>query len=410
MGKKNAALFLCVIFMLTIFCACNNVVTELPKESEYGSEELLPFGSYNLNTYLKPYWEGNIVYNETVLFLGKDDEAPLLYEIDEIIAISSYDLQIIYEENVDYIISDSKIKLTENTTIPFFTESEYYPETSQMSSLREDKVFLLYGERDTFTSRQIAVTYTHKGNWQGSIPQSQSIKYKKTISKLENKKDCSILFYGDSITTGANSSGKVGVMPNAETYPEMVVSYLKQKFEYDIINKLEAPQSSNDTAESTSKINYANTAVGGKGTNWAIEEVENRVIAYNPDLVIVAFGMNDKTWTASQFYSRMSVLIDEIRSSLPNAEIMLVSTSIPNVESAAAASGTPFYKAQDKFEAELVRIAEESDVIGVAKVTSLNLELLKYKRFRDMTANNINHPNDFLARAYSQVIIKNLGI
>ena len=30
------------------------------------------------------------------------------------------------------------------------------------------------------------------------------------------------------------------------------------------------------------------------------------------------------------------------------------------------------------------------------------------KRYRDMTGNNINHPNDFIARVYAQVILKRL--
>ena len=36
--------------------------------------------------------------------------------------------------------------------------------------------------------------------------------------------------------------------------------------------------------------------------------------------------------------------------------------------------------------------------------------LLEKKRFFDMTGNNVNHPNDFLASVYAQTILKILGV
>ncbi len=37
-------------------------------------------------------------------------------------------------------------------------------------------------------------------------------------------------------------------------------------------------------------------------------------------------------------------------------------------------------------------------------MTGVHQELLKFKLFRDMTGNNVNHPNDFLHRWYAQEI------
>jgi len=37
-------------------------------------------------------------------------------------------------------------------------------------------------------------------------------------------------------------------------------------------------------------------------------------------------------------------------------------------------------------------------------MTSVHGELLRHKAYQDMTGNNINHPNDYLARWYAQVI------
>ncbi len=39
-------------------------------------------------------------------------------------------------------------------------------------------------------------------------------------------------------------------------------------------------------------------------------------------------------------------------------------------------------------------------------MTTTHADLLKRKRFQDFTGNNVNHPNDFLVRAYAQVMLK----
>ena len=46
--------------------------------------------------------------------------------------------------------------------------------------------------------------------------------------------------------------------------------------------------------------------------------------------------------------------------------------------------------------------------VAVAKMTDMHLHLLSLKRYWDMTGNNINHPNDFLARVYAQVVAQML--
>jgi hypothetical protein len=36
----------------------------------------------------------------------------------------------------------------------------------------------------------------------------------------------------------------------------------------------------------------------------------------------------------------------------------------------------------------------------------MHTTLLESKRYYDMTGNNVNHPNDFLARMYAQTILE----
>ena len=53
---------------------------------------------------------------------------------------------------------------------------------------------------------------------------------KKEIEKLKNNEELKILFYGDSITTGVNSSSAVDVAPHADTWMEMVTKILKKTY------------------------------------------------------------------------------------------------------------------------------------------------------------------------------------
>lgn len=384
-------------------------------------ETLLSFDDYYLDTYVKPFWTGRFSYNETVMFLGENDVAPLLYDIEDVVAVTSYDLATVYEAEKDYAVKDGKLLRTANSRIPYFTEDEYYPKeyvaNKMMRCLTAGKEYVLYGERDTFTSRQIAVTYTHEEGWSGFVPESEADKLSKTMQKLESGKDIKILFYGDSITTGANSSKKVGVKPYAETYPEMVVSALKEKYGYDEINYTVNNNKSDESVfytDSPSRgekkiIDYINTAVGGQDSLWANANYRARVLEFKPDLLFIAFGMNDKTRTAAFFADKIKTLVNAIKNELPDTEIVLVSTSLPSREAAAVNTRTPFFGHHDEFEAELVKIAAERSDVCVAKVTSMNAELLKRKRFRDMTGNNVNHPNDYLARLYAQTILATMG-
>ena len=390
---------------------------EKPSPEPVKPETLMSFDDYYLDTYIKPYWTGRFSYNETVMFLGEDDVAPLLYDIEEVVAVTSYDLATVYEEGKDYEVKDGKLLRTANSRIPYFTEDEYYPKeyvaNKMMRCLTEGKEYVLYGERDTFTSRQIAVTYTHEEGWNGFVPVSEAAKLTKTTKKLESGKDIKILFYGDSITTGANSSKKVGVKPYAETYPEMVVSALKEKYGYDEVNYTINNNKSDESVSYTDSpsrgekkiIDYINTAVGGQDSLWANANYRARVSEFKPDLLFIAFGMNDKTRTADFFTDKIKTLVNAIKAELPDTEIVLVSTSLPSREAAAVNTRTPFFGHHDEFEAKLVKIAAERSDVCVAKVTSMNAELLKRKRFRDMTGNNVNHPNDYLARLYAQTIL-----
>ena len=59
-------------------------------------------------------------------------------------------------------------------------------------------------------------------------------------------------------------------------------------------------------------------------------------------------------------------------------------------------------------EYEPVILGMEKEGVAVANVTEVHRHLMTIKRYWDMTGNNVNHPNDFLARLYAQTLLATL--
>ena len=346
---------------------------------------MLEFCKYDHETYILPLWEGDTVYNETVMFVG-EDSAPLLYTPEKIISVRSYDLKTEYEEGKDYILKDGKIVLCENTRMPSFSLEEYYPEDPvQGKSFKcsvEGHPYIFFSEGSTIFKRQIHVTYTHKDEWNRFIPAKQN-KFGRFLNKLSSGEQVTVLIYGDSISTGANSSGFVDCEPYAETWFEMTVEEMKKRY-------------------NNPNIRLVNTAVGGKSSAWGLENVKERAIDVNPDLMFLGFGMNDGGREPCDEGRIISQLIDTFSESCPEADIALLSPMLPHFRL------SDFWRNQIKFEPVFAEICNEREHVGLVPVTKIHQAVLETKRYYDMTGNNVNHPNDFLARIYAQTAIRSI--
>ena len=91
---------------------------------------------YDEETYTLPLWKGNFIYHEDILFFRNRKSARLLYPIDRIISVRSYDLQTEFTEGTDYTVKDGELYITENSAIPVW---DIEPFTSKPDS----HVFLL---------------------------------------------------------------------------------------------------------------------------------------------------------------------------------------------------------------------------------------------------------------------------
>ncbi len=381
--------------------------------------DILKYDTFDLNTYMTPIWDGRVVYNETVMFVGMDDQASLLYTPDEILSVRSYDLKTVYEQGKDYDVVDGKLVLLEGTSIPVMPFEQYYHEKeipgmpAQLQvKLDGKKYFVYWGEGETMTKWQIAVTYVHDQYWEGFVPKT-SDQFTKLISKLEKGEDVTMMFYGDSITFGATSSSGANIHPYAPPYTQMFTRYLAQKYGYTIkyidtkLTGTCTPPTQDTVFGTNGTITYINTAVGGwtsaNGTQEFDKYVKPYVDEYGCDFFALAFGMNDAGNSPKTEKKAIKKIADQLYDIAPEAEVLLVATMIPNPE---AING--WYGNQHRFEAVFEELAadyvKDGKACGVACMTSMSQRILENKRFRDHTGNNINHPNDFLGRLYAQVV------
>lgn len=348
---------------------------------------------YDLKEVMEPLWKEGTIKRESVIFLEENDfQSELLFGINKIIKLESSDQKTVYTEDEDYFIKDGKIVLTEKSSVPKLFSSQLYPEKYQ-----EGKVFgctrggyLSFSEGTYWHKLQTYVTYETKGSINDIPLPAKSELLPKTLKKLSCGETIRLVVYGDSISEGYNASGFVGEEPYMPSYGQLTAEFAVSK---------------------GASVWLKNTSLAGKDTVWALENVKERVIQYSPDLVILAFGMNDGTSRISgeDFRKNMETLRNEVLKSNPDCEFIMIAPTLPNKMACLLdEEKTPFYGTQDEYADEIVKLKQQGT--DILDMTAIHRSLLRKKKFTDMTGNNVNHPNDYLVRWYAQCLCIMLGL
>ena len=389
--KRLGVLLMCAAMLASLFgCAKEAEPTKQPEKTET-VQPAYPLDKYDLDCYTQPYWTGNIVYQESVMVREeKDGSIPdigLLYHAEQIISVRSSDLQKEYQEGTDYTLVDGKLHIPEGSSIPTVTHAFYYPATESDNTFPLNPQYgfgyIYFSEGSAMHTMQIAVTYAHKDTFEGPIPAYKGDKLPKTTAKLENGEALKLMVFGDSISTGANSTARVAALPMAQTWFDMLADKLEKTYELE-------------------NLSLYNPSVGGKKSDWGATEAPT-VANFAPDLCIIGFGMNDgtKNYTTEYYRGNIQAIMDAVRLVNPDCEFVLIATMLANPEVSTFAGCQKDYLP--------VLEAMECEGVVVADMTSFHEYLLTRKRFCDMSGNNVNHPNDFLARGYAQVLFQTIA-
>ena len=183
-----------------------------------------------------------------------------------------------------------------------------------------------------------------------------------------------IVAFGDSITAGADVSGQDLV------YWRRWTDALQAKYPRAVITAVDG-------------------ATGGDTTTRGLERLKAKVLEASPDLVLVAFGMNDHNRRGvppEVFERQLAEIIARIRAATP-AEVVLVSAFPPNPRWVHGSGRMAAY-------AEATARAATAAGCAYADVFSNWQAFAARKRPEDLLANNINHPSDFGHWIYFRVL------
>ncbi len=340
---------------------------------------------------MQPIWQGEVTHDETVTIVKNEDgtfpDITLLYPVGKVLSITNPISGKTYENNKDYIVIDGIIRLPAHTEAVHFDHNEYYLKDGIPGKNYATKTgYLFFGEVDSLLSKQLYITYEHESICPVGVPANKCGLLPNTKTALTKGGKLNILYIGDSITEGYNASGFIGVPPFVPSWSELVTAYLKHC--------------------TVAHIEGLNLAKAGQNTVWGISRCNQYLHNQEgtvPDLVIIAFGMNDGSsrMPPNEYISNLCEIMELFLKANPRCEFVLVSTTLGNPE-IPVVNGL-----QESYLAPLLDL--EKIGIAVADMTTIHKQLMSRKHYRDMTGNNVNHPNDYLNRVYAQVVCKTVA-
>ncbi|MGC1272532.1 MAG: SGNH/GDSL hydrolase family protein [Planctomycetaceae bacterium] len=338
---------------------------------------------------LDPPWVSPTIYRESVLLLQENDGEPLVgrlaFPVEELIEVRAADGSRLLKPGTDFQLGSDRrtLQFAATSDLPFVKMGDLFLPSGSPDSYAHrtghPEQSLMYHPGKWFHSRQFEVTYRRsKAEWPDSAPALAKKHLPRTLELLKSGKSLKLVVAGDSIAAGGDASLHAGVAPHMPAFPELVAAQLQEHYGIPVTLK--------------------NLAVGGTSISHGVASLE-KYVAEQPDLLIIAFGMNDvgrrdPVW----FKAETQKLIDGAKTALPDSEILLVAPMIGNAEWV----HTPremFPKYRDAL-AELT-----GPRVALADLTSAWALLLEHKHDLDMTGNGLNHPNDFGHRLYAQTIL-----
>lgn len=336
---------------------------------------------------LRPFWQGTVTEGESVLFLrdAKTGEAraKLLFPVETIRSVKNSRGTVTYEEGKDYtwtkgsreIVVPKGSRIT--TSLPNDLRRKPKSQKYELTH-RDGNGEILFGALLEYHDLQTCITYEHpEASWPTPLPKSDPRVLPRTRTRLNERKPVSIVVLGDSISSGCNASGWAGGEPYQPAYPELVRRHLHEVY--------------------GGEVTLTNLSISGRDTAWALTLVDD-VLKPAPDLVVLAFGMNDSSGRpAKDFKANTEAMIARVRAKRPEAEFVLVATMLGN-RGWIRLNHDLFPQYRDAL------ASLQGPTVALADLTSIWTRFLELKEDHDLTGNGVNHPNDFGHRVYAQVI------
>ncbi len=278
------------------------------------------------------------------------------------------------------------LTLTADSRIPFTTPAQLHPAPNSPNSYKSQRgtqAWMLFGPGHFMHDLQSAATYKSEDDWQiPPIQPAPDLQLGPLRQKLNAKQPLKVVMLGDSISTEADASAIARVAPHQPGYPTLLVRTLEEKF--------------------GAKLTLVNLSKGGMDSKWGITRVPD-VIAEKPDLLLLAFGMNDASGRRKpdEFATFTRQMFEPVHAALPDCTTILISSMTANPEWLHSAPDT--YPLYAQAQAKLV-----GPHIAFADVTTRWEHISARKKHMDISGNGLNHPNDYGHRIYTDVILRTI--
>ena len=323
------------------------------------------------------YFDDLHIRGESGMFVG-EKPVSLMFPPSRILRVYNSILGANYVEGKDWSLNpeSNTIGLTEHSAIPKLAAEELYPRRNVCyypapganavpggpdgKNLRFDAALF-------FAEHQIEVDYIPaKIDWPEDIFEPSPFFHEDVPIRR-------IVTLGDSITEGYNASACIGKAPFSPSYPDWIAKALGA----ELIN------------------------LGRNGASCRyLREIEIPVIEAKPDLISIAFGMNDLTsMSAEEYTAEILRAVEIFRAKLPRVQIMVISPMSGNPEW----NHTPLEKTR-MFAEQLKRLAAREKLIFADVFRTWSFAIMR-KGFFALTGNGVNHPNDFGHSLYARTIL-----
>lgn len=381
-------------------------------------QKMLSCAGYDEEKFLTPFYRSQIQYNEGFFLLeneaGGVDDVSFAFPVKKILEIRSNDLNTVYREGEDYVLNDDgTVSIPAGSAIRPLSRSEFFTTGGQWKW--DTAAGTVINTTAAMYKGQYVCTYIRTDEYEGYTANACREELTAFREKTDAGEKVEILVLGDSIAAGAGRK-------DFDSWADMVadgISWLSGS-KTELFN---AAVPGIHSGEYVALIDWnPEKSDNPNGVAAGILEDAKKKFAITQerkstaDLVIIGIGGNDAGgWcgangTAVSTYSaNVEKMISYIREANPDCSILLVSCMQTNPKIVDAATGNKLAAADfGAYEAALKEIADARENVGLANVYGVERGLLERKQIEDMLGDNINHPSDYMARVYAQVILASL--
>ncbi len=337
---------------------------------------------------LEPFWSSPVVHRESSVLLAKSAGGPavarLAFPAEEILEVATPDRSRVFRSPQDYALdADGSTLRFARPPLATIAETEFFPPANSPDSYghRTGNAAqnLLYRPGRWFHDRDVEITYRRRAV--GAVPPTLRPApgaLPKTLARLRAGLPLTLGVSGDSIATGADASALGNAPPRQPGFAELVAAVLRTR--------------------TRGEVRLRNRAVGGWSVANGVVDLDN-LLAEKPDLIVLAYGMNDVGRRDPKWFGDQNrLIVARVRNAAPQTELVLVAPMLGHKEWV----HTP-REMFPRYRDELRKLCGPG--VALADATAAWELLLTAKHDLDLTGNGLNHPNDFGHRVYAQTLL-----